>query len=193
MMKARDVMSSPVITVRPETPIRAAAALLVSHGYAAAPVVDDDGHVVGIVAEEDLVRGQIPPEDWQRPGTWDKPVPQAVREVMIGAPLGTQPDTDLTDLVSLMLEARVRSLPIVDDGQLVGIVSRRDVLRVVARGELTSEDVWRRRAGLPSSHNAGSPNPAHGHRDIPKRLRDHECSPSGWDVDQRRMHEMDQR
>jgi len=69
-----------------------------------------------------------------------------------------QPDADLTDLVSLMLEAGIRSMPILDDGQLVGIVSRRDVLRVVARGELTSEDVWRRRAGLPNG--AGQVAPA---------------------------------
>jgi CBS domain-containing protein len=92
MMKARDVMSSLVITVRPDTPV--------------APAVD-------------------------------KPVPGTVEEVMTGTPLGVPPDADLTDVVSLMLEANVRSMPVVDDGALVGIVSRRDVLRVVARGELT--------------------------------------------------------
>jgi CBS domain-containing protein len=80
-----------------------------------------------------------------------------VREVMTGAPVGMQPDADLTDLVSLMLEAGIRSMPILDDGQLVGIVSRRDVLRVVARGELTSEDVWRRRAGLACAGQAAPP------------------------------------
>ncbi|HSL09286.1 MAG TPA: CBS domain-containing protein [Pseudonocardiaceae bacterium] len=156
-MKARDVMSSPVITVRPDTPVRAVAALLASHGYTAAPVVDA-GRIIGIVTEANLMRGQIPPEGWLRPGTWDKPIPQTVREVMTGAPVGMQPDADLTDLVSLMLETGIRSMPILDDGQLVGIVSRRDVLRVVARGELTSEDVWRRRAGLPNG--AGQVAPA---------------------------------
>jgi predicted transcriptional regulator len=48
---------------------------------------------------------------------------------------------------ALMLDSGVRSAPIVDDGGLVGIVSRRDVLRCVARRELTSEDVWHRRTG----------------------------------------------
>ncbi|MGH4011844.1 MAG: CBS domain-containing protein [Pseudonocardiaceae bacterium] len=56
-----------------------------------------------------------------------------------------------------MLETGIRSMPIVDDEQLVGIVSRRDVLRVVARGELTSEDVWRRRAGLACAGQAAPP------------------------------------
>lgn len=148
-MKARDVMSSPVVTVRPDTPIRAVAALLASHGYTAVPVVED-GHMVGIVTEADVVRGQIPPEGWLPPSAWDKPVPQTVGEVMTGAPVGMQPDADLTDVVSLMLETGIRSLPILDDGQLVGIVSRRDVLRVIAQGDLISEAVWRQRVGLPN-------------------------------------------
>ena len=56
-----------------------------------------------------------------------------------------RPEDDLADVVALMLDARLRSVPIVEDGKLVGIVTRRDVLRVVARRELTSDDVARRR------------------------------------------------
>jgi CBS domain-containing protein len=136
MMKARDVMSSPVITVRPDTPVAAAAALLVSHGYTAAPVVEN-GRLIGFVTEANLMRGQIPQEGWPPPELWGKPVPGTVGEVMTGTPLGMPPAADLTDVVWLMLETNVRSMPVVDDGALVGIVSRRDVLRVVARGELT--------------------------------------------------------
>ena len=55
-MKARDVMTSPVITVDPNMPVPAAAALLSSRGFTAAPVVDADGQLVGIVSEADLVR-----------------------------------------------------------------------------------------------------------------------------------------
>lgn len=135
-MKARDVMSSPVITVRPDMPVAAAAELLVSHGYTAAPVVQD-GHVIGIVTEANLMRGQIRPEGLLHPATWDKPAPQTVREVMTETPVGMSPDADLADVVSLMLEANVRSVPVIDDGALVGIISRRDVLRAVARGELS--------------------------------------------------------
>jgi CBS domain-containing protein len=160
MTKARDVMSSPVITVQPDTPVRAAAALLVSHGYTAAPVVEN-GRVIGIVTEASLMRDQIRPEGWLRPETWDKPIPQTVREAMTGTPIGMSPDSDLTDVVSLMLEANLRSIPVIDDGDLVGIISRRDVLRVVARGELTSEDTWRQRAGS-ISHPHGEAAPAAG-------------------------------
>lgn len=136
-MKARDVMSSPVVTVGPDTPVHAAAALLVSHGYTSVPVVED-GFVIGIVTEANLMRDQIHPEGWLRPATWDKPCPQTVREVMTGAPVGMSPDADLVDVVSVMLEANLRSIPVVDDGELVGSLSRQDVLRVVAHDELTN-------------------------------------------------------
>ena len=64
---------------------------------------------------------------------------------MTPAPAAMRPEDDLADVVALMLDARLRSVPIVEDGKLVGIITRRDVLRVVARRELTSEDVSRRR------------------------------------------------
>jgi CBS-domain-containing membrane protein len=69
----------------------------------------------------------------------------AVVAVMTPASLSVRPEDDLADIVTLMLDSGVRSVPIVDDGALVGIVSRRDVLRCVARRELTSEDVRQRR------------------------------------------------
>ena len=57
-MRARDIMTSPVITVTPAVPLRGAAALMVSHGFTALPVVDDDKRLVGIITEADLVRGR---------------------------------------------------------------------------------------------------------------------------------------
>ena len=140
-MRARDVMTSPVITLRPDAPVHAAAALLCSHGFTAAPVVDAAGALVGIATEADLVRGRIVPDGWV---VQPEPDP-VVGEVMTPAPAAMRPEDDLADVVALMLDARTRSVPIVDDGKLVGIVTRRDVLRVVARRELTSDDVLRRR------------------------------------------------
>jgi CBS domain-containing protein len=139
-MYAREVMSSPVITVGPDTPVQAAAALLASHGFTAAPVVDQDGHMLGIVTEADLMQGQIPPEGWPGHVRRTEP-PETVAQAMTHTAYGMAPGSDLADVVSLMLDADIRSVPIVDDGALVGIISRRDVLRVVARGELTSQDV----------------------------------------------------
>jgi len=143
-MLAKDVMTSPVITLRPHVPAHAAAALLVSHGFTGAPVVDAAGRVVGIATEADLMRGRIRPEGW-RVAEEAEPT---VGDVMTPGPIGMSPEADLADVVALMLDERIRTVPIVDDGELVGVVSRRDALRVVANRELTSDDV-RRRRGVP--------------------------------------------
>lgn len=140
-MRVRDVMTSPAITVRPDTPVRAAAALLAAHGFTAAPVVGPDGRVAGIVSEADLVRGRIVPDGWTVEGLPDADV----AAVMTPDPLVAGPADELSALVATMLDRGVRSVPVVEDGAPVGVVSRRDVLRCVARGELTGSDVRRRR------------------------------------------------
>jgi CBS domain-containing protein len=96
---------------------------------------------VGIASEADLMRGRIVPDGWVVPPEPDS----TVGEVMTPAPAAMRPEDDLADVVALLLDARTRSVPIVEEGKLVGIVTRRDVLRVVARRELTSDDVSRRR------------------------------------------------
>jgi CBS domain-containing protein len=146
-MKARDVMSSPVITLRPDVPVHLAAALLVSHGFTAAPVVDDQQGLVGIATEADLVREAIVPDGW----TVEDGQEPTVAQVMTPAPVTAVPDDDLADVVATMLDRDFRSVPVTDAGALVGIVSRRDVLRCVARRELTSADVRNRRAGMASN------------------------------------------
>ncbi len=140
-MKARDVMTSPVITLRPDTPVRAAAALLISHGFAAAPVVDAHRRLLGIATEADLMRGRVVPDGWT---VQPEPEP-AVAAVMTPDPTTVRPDDDLADVVATMLDHGVRSVPVVEGDDLVGILSRRDVLRCVARRELTSAEVHRRR------------------------------------------------
>ena len=147
-MKAQDIMTQPVITAPPETPVAAVAALLASHGFSAVPVVDRSHQVVGIVTEADIIRGRITPDGERRP-VWDEPG-STVAAVMTAGVLTMPPVADVADVVAVMLRHNIRSMPIVEDGSLVGIISRRDVLRVVANRELTTEDVWRRRIGLVS-------------------------------------------
>jgi CBS domain-containing protein len=138
-------MSHPVTTVAPETPVRTAGALLASRGFTAVPVVDGERRLVGIVTEADLAVGRASAEV-SRLVTWDEHY--TVRDVMTPEPLTARPDDDIAAVVAEMLDARVRSMPVLEDGRLVGIVSRRDVLRLVAGGELVSSAVWRHRAAL---------------------------------------------
>lgn len=122
--RARDLMTSPVLTVPPDAPRAAVAALLVSHGIASAPVVDDRGRLLGMVDERGLVGGE-------------DAAPAA--ELMTRATAVAGPDTPIDELVGRLLASGTRAVPVVREDIPVGIVSRRDVLRRVARGELVGE------------------------------------------------------
>lgn len=130
-MRAAKVMTSPVITVAEQTPVSEAAAILTGHGFTSVPVVDGAGQMTGIVSESDLMRDRVRPEGWPAQPEHADP---AVGTVMTKVPLALRPDADLADVVSLMLAEPVRAVPIVEDGRLVGIITRRDVLRALERG-----------------------------------------------------------
>jgi CBS domain-containing protein len=139
-MRAEDVMSGPAITVRPTTPVKAAIGLITSHGFTALPVVDTDNRLVGIVTEADLVRGRITPDArtlvWREdPGPAAAP-PATVGEVMTSPAIGVRAGADLAEVAKVMLDAQIRSAPVVDGERLVGVVSRRDLLRTLARDDL---------------------------------------------------------
>lgn len=140
-MRARDIMTSPVTTVGPETPIKEAAGVLASHGFTALPVVDDDDRLVGIVTEADLVRDRIPRDPRARIlPTYepvDVPVTTMVAEVMTTPVTAMGPGADVADLAKALLDARLRSMPIVDGSRVIGIVTRRDIVRTVARDDAT--------------------------------------------------------
>ncbi|MHC1557804.1 CBS domain-containing protein [Actinomycetospora sp. C-140] len=119
--RARDMMTSPVLTVPPDATRPAVSALLVSHGIASAPVVDAGGRLLGLVDELHLVGA-------------DDAAPAA--ELMTRPVPVADPDTPVEDLVQRLLEAGTRAVTVVREDVPVGIVSRRDVLRRVARGEL---------------------------------------------------------
>jgi predicted transcriptional regulator len=95
------------------------------------------------VTEADLVHSPVVPDWWviQR-----EPDP-TVDQVMTPTPKVMHPEDDLADVVAVMLDASIRSIPIVDDGELVGIITRHDVLRVVARRQLIFEEATARRSG----------------------------------------------
>jgi CBS-domain-containing membrane protein len=136
-MRARDVMSSPVITATPEVPVKEAAALLAAHGFTALPVVDEDGRLIGIVTEADLVRDRFG-TDARYAGTRFEArahAPQTVGEVMSRQVVGMGPGTDIALLARSMVDSGLRCVPIVDGGHAIGVVTRRDLVRVLARSD----------------------------------------------------------
>jgi CBS domain-containing protein len=136
-VQARQVMSSPVVTVRPGTTVRDAAALLLEHRITAAPVLDGTGGLVGIVSEGDLVGHRFghDPRSHVRPVEDEPAGPRTVGEVMTTTVVTLGPSADAADLAATMLAADVRSIPIVDGDAVLGIVSRRDLLRTLVRAD----------------------------------------------------------
>lgn len=135
-MLVREVMSSPVVTVRSDASLKAAISLLERHDVSAMPVVDTDGQIVGVVSEADVIRELVAPD--QRTRETLNPIAAApfaryVSEVMSTHPLTVAPETDLAVATELMTSSAIKSLPVVDRGRVVGVVSRRDVIRVLAK------------------------------------------------------------
>ena len=141
-MRVRDIMSHPVFTVRSTDPIEGAAALLADRRVTAAPVVDGDGRLIGIVSEGDLLRDRVPqtPTAHLRPVVPHHDRPRVVAEVMARKVVTAWPVEDVSDVARTMLAHDVRSVPVLDDGRLVGIVSRRDLLRAVVRSDAVLRD-----------------------------------------------------
>ncbi|MGH8968329.1 MAG: CBS domain-containing protein [Actinomycetes bacterium] len=137
-MRAPEFMSAPVVTVTPLTPITEAGALLLGHDITAAPVVDDDQRLVGIVSESDLLRGRVGPD----PRTHALPTsidesepPHTVGEVMTHKVVALPYTADEADFAGAMLDHRVKSVPVVSGGRVVGIVSVSDLLRTRVRSD----------------------------------------------------------
>jgi len=136
-MRVRDIMTRRVYTLAATDTIEHAAALLGDREITAAPVLDAAGRLVGMVSEGDLLWHRVPPDPTAhvRRGIDGTDRPRLVRDVMSRDPVTAWPEADLSDVARLMLDHGVRSLPILHDGRIVGIVSRRDVLRTVVRGD----------------------------------------------------------
>ena len=133
-MEAKDVMSDGVMSVNARASLLEAARLLVNAGVSAMPVIDDQGMMVGIVSEADLIRGMATQPDA------DKVVADAkarqVSEIMTRDVVTAGEETSLRELAKLMLSRNIKRVPILRDRSIVGIVSRIDLLQaVVSVGE----------------------------------------------------------
>ena|ERR1700730_4062740 len=118
-MKVSEIMSRPVITVMADTGIKEAACLLAELGVSVLPVVDAKGRLVGIVSEADLL-------------TTGK-TPRSVIEVMTREVLTVSANSEVSQATWTMIDAGVKRVPVLRGHRLVGILSRRDLVSVIAR------------------------------------------------------------
>ncbi|MFD2417088.1 CBS domain-containing protein [Amycolatopsis pigmentata] len=124
-MYAREIMSRPAVRVGPNSTVREATALLLQHGFAALPVVNSDEQVVGIFTEADALRGGVAADSAEL----DRPV----EEVMTSPVEVVTLNTEIAQIARHMLSDRLRCVPVVQEGALVGVISRRDLLRPLVR------------------------------------------------------------
>jgi CBS domain-containing protein len=121
MLRARDVMTENVITTNPEEKLADAIIKLVDNEISGMPVCDDNGKVVGMLSEKDVL-------NFMFSGHLNH---AKVREAMTSHVISFGPDTEI-DKISLVIgEKQIRRVPIIDNDRLVGVVSRRDIIRVV--------------------------------------------------------------
>jgi CBS domain-containing protein len=130
-------MTREVVTVGPDTSAKYAAEVMADRGFAALPVVDDHDRLVGIVAEADVLRDRLPADPRlharrDRP-TRNGPPSLLVHGVMTADVRTVDTTDDVADVARLFIDERLRSVPVLEQGRLVGIVSRRDLLRMLVR------------------------------------------------------------
>jgi CBS domain-containing protein len=147
MIKAKDIMTTEIIIVTPETEIAQAAKLLLEKRINGVPVVNEAGKLVGILCQSDLIAQQksipIPSLFTLLDGyislttskRMDKEVEKImaikVAEAMTTKPVTVDPETDIETIASLMVEKNYHTLPVIDAGKLVGILGKEDVLRTL--------------------------------------------------------------
>ncbi len=149
MLNAADVMTTPVIYVMSETPVKEIAGILLRHGISAVPVVEDSGRVVGIVSEGDLVLHAAPRGRERRPWWLDIIEKSSERseglqnyldrhglrakDVMSEAVITVAHDTPITAVADVLQRNKIKRVPVMRAGQMVGIVSRANLLAALAR------------------------------------------------------------
>ena len=145
-MKVADVMSLGAATTRPDAPVLEAAQTMLKFNISGLPVVDSDGRLVGMVTEGDLMRRWETDTERRRSrwltffvdaGTLAEEYVHShgrkVDEVMTRNPVSTTGDMPLADVVALMERHKIKRIPVLHDGKVAGIVSRANILRVLAR------------------------------------------------------------
>lgn len=133
-MKAKDAMTSPPLTVGPEMPLRDVGSLLSRHRISAVPVVDAEGHLLGILAERELITADV--DAAQGSGHLGAQAGQ----VMNRNAACVHEDVDLHDVARMLLEPDVRRVLVVRDREVLGVISRRDLVRWLARSDATLTD-----------------------------------------------------
>lgn len=128
-LKAKDIMTRPVVSARTNASARDIAMQVLSGLYSGMPVTDEDGKVIGVVTEFDLL-GQV--------CEGRELVKLTAGDVMTKNPITVDVNTSLNDLLKSMMESNIVRVPVTEEGRLVGIIARCDILRAFIEPEFVT-------------------------------------------------------
>ncbi len=136
---AKDIMTTPVHTVRPGDPLEKVVGLMCRHRVSGVPVVEGEGRLVGLISERHIIHAMVPGNgdgpkggDGEPAGGQLKDVREFLaRDVMVTKVITANPETEFLRLASIMALQKIRRIPIVKGDMLVGIVSHGDVSRAI--------------------------------------------------------------
>ena len=147
MKTAKDIMEEKVISITPETEISRAVEILLNNHINGVPVVDEEGLLKGILCQSDLIFQQktisLPPIltflDGIIPLSSSKKLEKEMKKIAAGTvaqamvpdPVTVGPDTPVSDIAAMMVEKHFHTIPVVQDGKLLGIVGKEDVLKTL--------------------------------------------------------------
>jgi CBS domain-containing protein len=152
-MRATDVMSSPVVAATPQITVQHVARMMINHRISGVPIVEGDQQLIGIITEGDLLRRVETGTERQR-SRWSerfrpnsrlaadyvKSHARRVADIMTRNVVTVDEFATLGEIADLMEAHRIKRVPVVHDGKLVGIVSRADLLRILASGATVLSD-----------------------------------------------------
>jgi CBS domain-containing protein len=125
--RVRDMMKTDLLSVTPQTEIMRAVHLLVTEDVSGLPVVDQQGMLLGILTERDCIEVAL------HAGYFDE-MGGSVEQYMTTPAVSVNPDSTLMDLAELFAHSPFRRCPVVEEGKLVGLICRRDILRALSDG-----------------------------------------------------------
>ena len=128
-------MTSPAITVHPDAALKEAGDLLARHKISALPVIDDESHLVGIVSQMDLIRFDTTKASGEARESEREAEPRRVADIMTAEVITVSEDTDLHIVAQRLSDSHIRQVPVVAGSEVTGVVSRRDLIKWMARSD----------------------------------------------------------
>lgn len=149
MLQAHDIMTKEVITVSPETKVLDLARLLAEHKINGAPVVDNEGRLVGVVTQSNLIdrakKFELPHVITildahfylERPSTFKKNLEKLmgnlVADIMTAPPVTITADVEVDEIATIMARRQVHTLPVLEEDRIIGIIGKIDIIRALSQ------------------------------------------------------------